>query len=159
MASPPANVEVAEASDAMNSVAVSEPVVVSSASLRKNTSSMNALVIVEDELYAPAPSPKRKPVGVEEPVPPFATESIPVTASLSARSRAPHAYVSAAVTLSTCPTVDEFRAVNALVPLPCSMPVRVVAPLPPLFTARVPVVSDSATPKDDDAMSVHCVPS
>ena len=43
--------------------------------------------MVDDELRAPAPSPKRNPVGVVEPVPPFATSSAFTTASGSSKSR------------------------------------------------------------------------
>lgn len=44
--------------------------------------------------------------------------------------------------------------VNALVPLPLRTPVSVVAPVPPRFTASVPVVSESAIPSDDVARAV-----
>ena len=61
----------------------------------------------------------------------------PVTASVSARSNAPQAYVEAPVTRSTWPTVEESEsAVKAPVPLPWRRPVRVVAPVPPEETGR-----------------------
>lgn len=44
--------------------------------------------------------------------------------------------------------------VNAEVPFPLSTPLRVVAPVPPRFTASVPVVSESAMPSDDVASAV-----
>ena len=53
------------------------------------------------------------------PVPPFPAGSMPVTASVSARSRAPQTYVDAPVTLRVWPTVDESDiAVYGLPPLP-----------------------------------------
>lgn len=42
-------------------------------------------------------------------------------------------------------------AVNAEVPLPLTSPVRVPAPVPPLPTASVPTVSESAMPSEEVA--------
>ena len=40
-------------------------------------------VMVELESICPAPSPKRKPVGVVLPVPPLATVSVPVVSAIA----------------------------------------------------------------------------
>ena len=40
-------------------------------------------MIVELERSCPAPSPKRKPVGVVEPVPPLATVRVPVVSEIA----------------------------------------------------------------------------
>lgn len=76
------------------------------------------------------------------PVPPLPTGSVPVMAAAVDKLNAPHAYVEAPVTRSTCPAVEESEiAVIALVPFPWRTPVNVAAPVPPLFTASVPPMS------------------
>ena len=113
--------------------------------VRPETARFVVVALVDVELVKIAVLGVVAPIGVLLIVPPeivrasvmLPSGSEPVTASVSARSRAPHVYVEAPETRRIWPTVDEFeRAVKAPVPLPWSKPVKVVAPVPPAPTAK-----------------------
>ena len=67
----------------MKPAAVSVPVVVSLLSFLRKESSMYAEAILEVEDSPPAPPPKRKPVGVVEPVPPRETVRVPTVSDIA----------------------------------------------------------------------------